>query len=134
MDLLSRREHSFAELIEKLFRRFPDRDVLVEQLTLLNNENLQSDERFVESFINSRKSRGKGPAMIRQELKQRGVDAELVACYLADDNHQWLEIATEAYLKKFGDKPVADQKDKAKRLRFMQYRGFSGDIIRKIVQ
>jgi regulatory protein len=132
MDLLARREHSFHELQQKLSRRFFDPDLISDQLNLLKDENLQSDERFVESFVNGRKSRGKGPMVIRHELKQKGIAAELVAMYLDDDPDEWLAIAQQTYRKKFGDKPVADQKDKARRLRFMQYRGFSGEIIRQL--
>ena len=54
MNLLARREHSFIELIEKLSRRFPDRDFLSSSLRVLTEQNLQSDERFAESFINAR--------------------------------------------------------------------------------
>lgn len=133
MDLLARREHSFKELVDKLFRRFPDRDLISEQLTQLQLENLQSDERFVESFVNGRKSRGKGPMVIRQELKQRGISAELISTLLDEDQELWLAIAEKTYHKKFGDKAIADQKDKARRIRFMQYRGFSGDIISKVI-
>ena len=133
MNLLARREHSFHELVEKLSRRFPDRDFLVESLSVLTEQNLQSDERFTESFINGRKARGKGPLMIRHELKRKGVASELVGLYLDDDPAQWLEIAKNTYQKKFGNTSVEDQKDKAKRVRFMQSRGFSGDIIRQLM-
>jgi regulatory protein len=134
MNLLARREHSFNELIEKLSRRFPDRDFLSSSLRVLTEQNLQSDERFAESFINARKARGKGPVMIRHELKQKGVAIELVDTYLNDEAEQWLAIAENTYQKKFGDKPAQDQKDRAKRMRFMQSRGFSGDIIRQLMQ
>jgi regulatory protein len=132
MDLLARREHSTKELADKLYRRFPDRDVIADQITVLKEDNLQSDERFVESFVNGRKSRGKGPLVIRQDLKQRGISADLIAVYLDEAPELWLPIAEQTYHKKFGDKPIADQKDKARRIRFMQYRGFSGDTIRKL--
>lgn len=132
MDLLARREHSLKELADKLQRRFPDCDLINEQLAELREENLQSDERFVESFVNGRISRGKGPMVIRQELRHKGVADELVALHLTGDPDLWLDIAEQTYRKKFGNKPVADQKDKARRQRFMQYRGFTHDTIRQL--
>ncbi len=132
MNLLARREHSFQELMDKLFRRFPDRRILEDQLTRLKEEKLQSDERFVESFVNGRKSRGKGPLVISYELKQKGVSEEMAARYVDGSAEQWQAIAEQTYQKKYADKPIVDQKDRARRLRFMQYRGFSGDIISKL--
>ena len=53
MNLLARREHGFNELVLKLSQRFP-KDRAVEQVDRLQKEGLQSDDRFVESFLNSR--------------------------------------------------------------------------------
>ena len=50
LDLLSRREHSFKELISKLKDRVDSEEKLFEELTRLKEENLQSDERFAESY------------------------------------------------------------------------------------
>ena len=60
MDYLARREQSFYELTQKLNKKFPesDSDLLVEVLDILKAENLQSDDRFTESYVRYRKSRG----------------------------------------------------------------------------
>ena len=62
MDFLARREHSFFELSQKLIKKFPD--TAPEQLTAiiktLQDENLQSDDRFAESYVRYRRSRGFG--------------------------------------------------------------------------
>lgn len=143
MDLLARREHAFHELVSKLSRKFstfvdsddcplsPDEfhEAIVGQIALLTEENLQSDERFVESFINGRKAQGKGPLRIRQELEQRHVSSELIEDYLDESNEQWQDLAQLVYLKKYGSGDVATYPEKSKRLRFMHYRGFSPDIV-----
>ncbi len=143
MDLLARREHAFHELVSKLSRKFATfvesddcplssdefYDVIVEQIVLLTEENLQSDERFIESFINGRKSQGKGPLRIRQELEQRRVSSELVEDYLDECNEQWQDLAKQVYLKKYGAGDVATYQEKSKRLKFMHYRGFSPAIV-----
>ena len=69
LDLLSRREHSFKELINKLKDRVDSEEKLFEELTKLKQENLQSDERFAESYTRSRSVKGFGPEKISYELK-----------------------------------------------------------------
>ena len=69
LDLLSRREHSFKELINKLKDRVDSEEKLFEELTKLKEENLQSDERFAESYTRSRSVKGFGPEKISYELK-----------------------------------------------------------------
>lgn len=141
MDYLARREHAFQELITKLERKFTARaetrdetsaeqqsevvhELIVEQVTLLASENLQSDQRYVESFINGRRSQGKGPLRIQRELEQRGVSAALIEEHLDHEAAIWQDLAEQVYMRKFGRGRELDHTDKAKRLRFMQYRGF----------
>ena len=94
------------------------------ELDRLVEEKLQSDERFVESFINGRKSKGHGPQRILRDLSGRCVSSHLVNTYLNMQDGQWQELARQVYGKKFGEMPAADYKERAKRIRFMQQRGF----------
>ena len=72
---------------------------IIEQIKILADENLQSDERFVESFINGRKAGGKGPRVIRQQLVAKGVEAFLIERYLDERHSIWFELAEITYLK-----------------------------------
>ena len=72
MNLLARREHSRAELKEKLLKREFEPDEVEATVASLADRNLISDERFAESFATGRIRRGQGPVRIRQELRQRG--------------------------------------------------------------
>jgi regulatory protein len=109
-------------------------EMIVEQLTQLASENLQSDQRFVESFINSRKAQGKGPLRIRLELQQKQLSSDLIEQHLDVADEHWLVLAEHIYLKKFGHKPAKNHQEKAKRFRFMQYRGFSPDLLRTLIK
>lgn len=132
MDLLARREHSQRELRTKLERRFPPEQV-DETLQTLAAEGLQSDSRFAEAFVRQRSQRGYGPLRIRQELRQRGISDELAAAAMDVVEVDW--FATLAYVleRKYGGIPAADLKEKARRTRFLLYRGFSGDQIRELL-
>jgi regulatory protein len=106
----------------------------VEQvLDRLKRNGLQSDERFTETFIEGRISKGQGPIRIRQELQARGIDQALSERCLQVYREQWPSLMRRAHDAKFGPAPAADQKTLAKRARFLEYRGFPGEMIRSFL-
>ena len=76
LDYLARREYSFYELNKKLYSKFPTFEVgiILDVVRALRAENLQSDERFVESYSRYRKSRGFGYKHIRHSLCQKKIE------------------------------------------------------------
>jgi regulatory protein len=136
MDFLARREHSFFELQQKLSRKFPDADeeMLEAVLAALRSENLQSDERFVESYVRYRKSRGFGMLHILADLQSRKVGDEFISRHLFADDEDWLHIAEELTERRLGDIQVEfGSKAHKKHLRFLQSRGFSPREIRAVL-
>ncbi len=129
MDLLARREYSRRELGERLHRSFPDveADEIQGTIERLADEGLQSDQRFAEGYIRLRVSRGQGPRKIQFELMQRGVGDDLAGPLMAQ--YDWPELASEVAARKFGSTPPVDDREKAKRLRFMNQRGFDWEHI-----
>lgn len=126
MDLLARREHSYRELIQKLSLRFADADLIRKEVDRLRDERLQSDSRFAETYLYSRSQRLFGPQRIKAELRERGVADEVVAKVFAEADIDWPANQLKLLRTKFGEDAPADFSEKAKRLRFLQYRGFSG--------
>jgi len=131
MDYLARREHSFYELKQKLYTRFPDVDPDAIQLDLekLRLEKLQSDERFVEAFVRYRRGKGFGYSHIKQDLQSRRVAESLVSKYLSDDDSEWIEILHSVITRKLiqGNDLKTLQRassDHSKIIRFLQNRGF----------
>ncbi len=92
---------------------------------------MQSDERYTESYVHMRRKRGYGPLKIKQELQQRGISSGLIDIYVEFNDQIWLETACLAYEKKFAGKVLDSANERAKRMRFLQSRGFTGDIIQK---
>ena len=137
MDLLARREHSRLELSQKLGRRFPhQRELLEDEISILETEGLQSDARLAEAFVRVRTSRGQGPVKIRMELRGKGVPDETISLALEQCGIDWFERVSEVALKKYGDhfrqenvSQRASLKTKAKVSRFLQQRGFSFEHI-----
>jgi regulatory protein len=136
MNLLARREQSFFELKQKLTLKYPDLDVeevIAPALEKLKAENLQSDERFVESYVRYRYSRGVGPLKIAMELGQKGLKGQLVKAEVYSADIDWPALCLEAMNKRFGPEPVQTLADKEKRYRFLAQRGFETDHIRQVL-
>lgn len=136
LELLTRREHSCEELRQKLVPKHPDADFdgVLQRLQALN---YQCDRRFAESFCRSRVNRGQGPLRIRQELQVRGIRGVLAQEVMdaLQEDVDWFELALEQLRRKFRDPiddtlPRAQQlKERARRQRYLAYRGFFGDAI-----
>lgn len=124
MDYLARREYGRLELTRKLARAGFDNEISAAAVAQLTADGLQDDRRFIESFVQSRISQGKGPVRIELDLGERGLDAALVGDVLAESGQDWNELAAEVRRKKFGASLPADFNRKAKQMRFLQYRGF----------
>ena len=127
MNFLARREHTQLELLKKLKRRFPDDALVRIEIKRLTDENLQSDERFAENFVRYRSDLGFGLMHIRQDMRQRGLSDLEIATAIEDAEIDWKAIAVRVFYKKFGQLPAPDIKEKAKRVRFMLYRGFTSE-------
>ena len=129
MDYLARREYGRQELTVKLTGAGFGQDVAAAAVGRLSDEGLQDERRFADSFLRSRVIQGKGPARVRADLVQRGLDAALIDDLLASSAEDWHARARLVREKKFGRALPANFKDKARQMRFLQYRGFeSGHI------
>jgi len=133
MDFLARREYGFEELVKKLADKGYKRSVAEDEIARLTEEGLQSDTRFAEAFVQSRINQGKGPVRIRVELGQRGIRDGVIEGALEGAGADWYELAQHERLKKFGAERPADFKEKARQMRFLQYRGFEQDHIQEAV-
>lgn len=132
--LLSRRDHSVLELRRKLnLREFPA-DEIEDALDDLIKRDYLSDERFTEAYVHMRKQKGFGPLRIAAELNERGVDESVYSVCLQLDDGNWMESLERTYQTKYRGLPVKDFQDKAKRIRFLQYRGFALDKIHQVLK
>lgn len=132
---LARREHSSAELRRKLQRHLPEGvdpseiDCVLDELA---RKGMLSEARFAASLVRSRAERF-GAARVRQELKQHGVAPDLIAQATAELARSEMVRAREVWRKRFGV-PPRDDAERAKQLRFLAARGFSTDVILRVVR
>lgn len=132
--MLARREHSATEIRQKLQQRDFSPDEIAGALVELQQGDWQSDERFAEAYIRGRRLKGFGPLRIAMELNERGVDESIISRCLHEDDDAWNESLRDEYQKKYKGAQAGDYQEKAKRMRFLQYRGFSPEQIRRIVK
>ncbi|MCY1160688.1 Regulatory protein RecX [compost metagenome] len=129
--VLTRREYSKAELIEKLALYAMDRDEVLKLVDELATQNYQSDQRVAEIMLSSQKRKGKGPNRIKLALKSKKIDSSLIQEELKETD--WNEQAYQLKVKKFGLTVEKEAKLKAKQIRFLMYRGFEMDAIIKAI-
>jgi regulatory protein len=129
---LALREHSSAELHDKLVGKGCEPEIAAQVVERLQTERLLSDERFVESLIASRRRRGIGPLRVKQELARKGIAEEIIDRSLDESGREWVELSREVWRKKFGAKQPRTQTERAKQARFLQSRGFSFDHIQRL--
>lgn len=126
---LVRREHSREELARKLAPHAASKEILEGTLNWLESTNQLSNQRFAEirAHILARKY---GAARIRQDLQSKGVSEEIASRAVAelDDVAKAREILARKYRA-----PATSREECAKRARFLQSRGFSGEVIRRLV-
>ncbi|WP_286235042.1 regulatory protein RecX [Thalassotalea sediminis] len=133
IDLLSRREHSVKELKQKFLQRGYASEDFSDVIEFLVANQYLSEQRFTESVFRNRINKGYGAKYIEQELMQKGIDSTMINNVAEEMSVDWQEVATRVYDKKFGTTPITDDKNKAKRIRFLQYRGFASQEIFSLI-
>jgi len=133
LDLVSRREHSRHELMQKLDKRYPNTTLIIEDvLDKLETNKILDDERFAEMYLNSRARKGFGPKKIEMELNSRKVNSLFISNAI-EAYETWLENAQKVLKKKFKDQKPVDYQSKMKQKQFLFSRGFSAPIIDKLL-
>jgi regulatory protein len=132
---LARREYSRAELARKLARYQAEGDdpaAIETVLDQLQSRGMLSDERFARALVRTRGARF-GAARVGQELRQRGVDPELIRRSTDALKQTELERARDVWRRKFGTVP-RDEAQRAKQVRFLTARGFSVEVVLRVIR
>lgn len=134
MRLLAAREHSQQELQRKLVQKGHPANIVTDVIEQLAAQRLQSDARFVENFISSKRARGQGPKRIQLELQQHNIPAEMIEMHLDMQHPDWQRCAEDVRRKKFGADIPEDYPARMKQAKFLDYRGFTHQQIFAILR
>lgn len=129
IQLLSRRDHGQYELHQKLALKGYEEADIEAAINFCLEHHYLDDLRYAKSQIRQHVYKGHGERRIRQELAQKRVSEFVIEEAMAEEPQDWFELARMAAEKKFKGIKAKDQKEYAKQVRFMQYRGYSFEQI-----
>lgn len=129
---LSIREYSRKELAQKLAPHASSDDDLDTLLQWLQEQGFLSEERFVDTYVRRQSARYGSMRILRELEATHGLDESALRHAQAEMQIDEFERARRVWQKKFGRKP-SDMREKARQIRFLQYRGFSADTIRQVM-
>jgi regulatory protein len=130
--LLARREHSRAELARKLARHAASEAEVAAVLDELTRRKLLSDGRYAAARSDTL-ARKFGAARVVRELRDKGVATPALETIERDLKASELERARAVWQKRFGA-PAGNAADRARQARFLQARGFSFEVIRRVLR
>jgi regulatory protein len=134
---LAQREHSRAELERKLLRQVGDsppasaKAQIATALDELEASGLLSDSRTAEAVL-AGAGRRMGWRRLKQTLRAKGLDDELVASCTQSARTTELDRAREVWRRRF-PAPPADKAERARQAQFLLRRGFDGDVVARLV-
>ena len=129
---LARREHTRQELQAKLLPFADDPDELEPLLDDLEKRGWLSEARFVEQLTTMRRRRF-GAARILHELREKGVSDTALASAQSQLKDSEVDAARAVWKKRFGNLPTTLE-ERAKQSRFLASRGFSAEVVRKVLR
>ena len=129
VSLLARRDYASGELARTLSKMTENREKIDKALSRLVECGYLDDNRLITHMIDKHVRKKHGPARIKQEIRQKGFSPELVEQMLEKVDVDWYAMARELKVSKFGDEVASEAKEKNKQIRYLQYKGFSMDMI-----
>lgn len=129
--LLSRRDYGRDELLSRLNNYALNPEEAICLADEMVEKKYISDERMAGLVMRNEIAKGCGPRKIQIVLGKKKLNTDLIKEDL--ENVDWFTSAYDLKVKKFGSNIATDQKEKAKQIRFLQYRGFPLDVVFKVV-
>ena len=127
--LLAKRDYASGEIKQCLKRYSSDEDSINSVMDRLISHHYLDDSRLIEKEIKKQLAKRHGPSRVKQEVRLKGLELLAIEQALEDLDVDWFELAEELRIKKFGDELPKDPKEKAKQIRYLQYRGHTMGII-----
>ena len=131
---LARRDYSAKQLTLFLKSHCNDDDKVSQIISRLSDHNYLNDGRLLEREINKYLAKQYGQSRIQQELRRKGFNDTDIGLALEGLETDWLAMAQDLKNKKFGTAKPADPKDKAKQIRYLQYKGHAMSDIMALIR
>jgi len=132
VDLLARREHSEKELKQKLSRYDFESDLIDGVLEELIERDYLNDWRFARLWMSHRIDKGYGPYQVESGVIAKGVSRFIAAEILIELDVDWMQHLHQVYGSRYS-RGCLDDDERLKQARFLQYRGFSREMISELL-
>jgi regulatory protein len=132
MRFLARREHSRAELQRKLSAIAPEGENVEALLDDLAQRGWLSDARFAEQSVRAR-ARRFGPLKVASDLRGKGVAEDAIGAAFRAVGADGTANLEAIWRSRFDTAPANDR-ERARQVRFLQGRGFALDPILKFLR
>jgi SOS response regulatory protein OraA/RecX len=130
LKLLRTRDYTIAELQKKLESKYGVVPHAI--LDLLIQKKFLNDRRFAENYVARRKNRG--VSMLRQELIEKGLDADIVDEILSNAEFPSLKEAVAAKMMGWKLRVPLQSRDAARLFRALVRLGYDEDAIREEIE
>lgn len=136
LDYISHQLRAESEVVDKLKSLEVDEQTMAQVMARLHEQNLINDQNYAESFVRTMAiTSDKGPTVIRQKLKAKKIDDNLIENALAEfDNNTMLENASKAAEKAAKHYHRVPEKMRMQKIRVaLMTKGFSADLINQVL-
>lgn len=133
--ILSRRDHSIAEVTAKLRRQGFAAGQITAAVTRLIERGLVNDDRFARAYIDAALRRtAVGPRWLQHKLLEKGITPELITAVLKQTFPRGrAEALAHQAAANWQRRHPRQASDQARLARFLASRGFSSEIISSIL-
>ncbi|HGJ5877311.1 MAG TPA: regulatory protein RecX [Arsenophonus sp.] len=129
VSLLVKKNYSSGNMkrqLAKLAEKIGDVEHVLHRLT---DNNYLNDAEFITYLFNKHIKKSHGPTRIKQEIRQKRFPQTLTEQEVEKGNIDWYVLAKEARVRKFGETLQSDSKEKNKQIRYLQYKGYTMEMI-----
>lgn len=127
--LLAKKDYSSGRM-NRLLRKLTEKEEYVDRVVRHLSENhYLNDAQLIINLINQHIKKLHGPKRIKQEIRKKDLPQELIEQKIEESGIDWYSMAKEARIRKFSETQPIEQKKKAKQIRYLQYKGFSMNMI-----
>ncbi|MBU4473082.1 MAG: recombination regulator RecX [Candidatus Omnitrophica bacterium] len=134
--LLKFRLRSEREIYERLKKKKFNEEIIRETLLFLKSKNFVDDNNFSKAWIESRLANSIGLIRLKQELRLKGIDEEIIDSQISQvkDNYSEEDIVTKIAKDKFKKLPnLEPQKAKRRIYAYLLRRGFSPGVVIDVI-
>lgn len=129
------RPRSEKEVYDWFYRKKVHESLQNKLIKKLKKLDLLDDEKFAQWWVRQRTEfRPRGERVLEMELRQKGIDQQIIKNALADAEIDEVSIARKLYQKNlYKWKRYDDQEAKQKAAQFLARKGFNWDVIKKVL-